>query len=143
MTPQQKRVIRESWQRVSAIGDAAATLFYERLFEINPALRPLFATTDMASQRTKLLQALALVVAGLDRLETLVPTLQTLGRRHADYGVRKEHYQQVGAALLWTFERGLGADWNEEAEEAWAQAYALVSGVMSTAHQVEEGQAAG
>lgn len=133
MTPQQKHAIGESWRRVSTIGDAAATLFYERLFETNPALRPLFDTTDMASQRAKLLQALALVVASLDRLESLAPTLQTLGRRHAGYGVRKEHYHQVGAALLWTLEQGLGDDWTEAAADAWTQAYALVSGIMLSA----------
>jgi len=143
MTPQQKCVIRDTWQRVGALGDAAAALFYDRLFETNPSLRPLFSSADMAAQRAKLIQALALVVASFDRLESLVPTLHALGRRHARYGVREEHYRQVGAALLWTLERGLGDAWSEEAEEAWSQAYAFVSGVMSTAAQAEDGQAAG
>jgi hemoglobin-like flavoprotein len=133
MTPVQKHTIRITWQRVGAIGDAAAALFYDRLFEVDPSLRPLFAKTEMTAQRGKLLQALALVVASLDRLETLVPILEQLGRRHVSYGVRKQHYQSVGSALLWTLERGLGADWTREAEEAWAQAYALVSGIMSAA----------
>lgn len=133
MTPQQKRVIRETWRRVSALGEPAAELFYGRLFAIDPELAPLFAGRDMKAQRAKLLQALAFVVAGLDRLDSLVPMLEDLGRRHAGYGVRKQHYRTVGAALLWTLERGLGADWSDEAEEAWAQAYAIISGIMSTA----------
>ncbi|HMA15065.1 MAG TPA: globin domain-containing protein, partial [Kiloniellaceae bacterium] len=69
----------------------------------------------------------------LDRLDSLVPVLEDLGRRHVGYGVRKQHYRTVGAALLWTLERGLGAAWSDEAEEAWAQAYAIVSGIMSAA----------
>lgn len=133
MTPQQKRVIRDTWQRVSALGEPAAELFYDRLFAIDPALAPLFAKSDMKAQRAKLLQALAFVVAGLDRLDSLVPVLEDLGRRHVAYGVRKQHYRAVGAALLWTLERGLGTAWSDEAEEAWAQAYAIVSGIMSAA----------
>ena len=133
MTPEQKRLIRETWERVGAIGDAAAALFYERLFEIDPTAKALFAGADMTAQRGKLLQALALVVASLDRLDGLVPTLEELGRRHVTYGVRKTHYRSVGAALLWTFERGLGDAWTGEAEDAWAQAYALVSGIMCEA----------
>lgn len=130
MTPQQKRVIRHTWQRVGAIGDVAAGLFYERLFEINPELRTLFVATDMRAQRAKLLQALGMVVASLDRLDALVPVLETLGRRHVDYGVLEEHYRQVGAALLWTLECGLGDDWTAEAEDAWTDAYACVCGIM-------------
>lgn len=145
MTPEQKQLIRDSWQRVGAIGDAAAALFYDRLFEIDPSTRPLFDKADMKTQRGKLLQALAMVVAGLDRLESMVPALEQLGRRHVDYGVRRHHYDSVGAALLWTFERGLGDAWTAEAEAAWVRAYAIVSGVMATAGDVAlvESRAAG
>jgi len=136
MTPEQKRLIRESWQKVEAIGDAAAALFYDRLFEIDPSTRPLFNGIDMTTQRGKLLQALAMVVAGLDRLDSMVPVLEELGRRHVGYGVRRHHYRSVGAALLWTLEHGLVDAWTSEAEDAWAQAYALVSGVMATAGDV-------
>lgn len=145
MTPEQKHLIRETWHRVGAIGDAAAALFYDRLFEIEPSVRPLFDKADMKAQRGKLLQALAMVVAGLDRLDTMVPVLEQLGRRHVGYGVRRRHYDSVGAALLWTFERGLGDAWTPETAGAWADAYALVSGVMATAGDVAlmESRAAG
>jgi hemoglobin-like flavoprotein len=136
MTPEQNDLIRKTWQRVEAIGDPAAELFYERLFEADPTIRALFVRTDMVAQRRKLLQALGLVVGSLDRLDSLVPVLEELGRRHVAYGVRKGHYTLVGAALLWTFDRGLGDDWTRDAEEAWAQAYALVSGIMAAAGEV-------
>ncbi len=140
MTPEQKQLIRETWERLGAIGDAAAALFYERLFEIDPTAKALFAQADMKEQRGKLLQALGLVVASLDRLDSLVPTLEELGRRHVGYGVRKRHYKSVGSALLWTFDRGLGDGWTSEAEDAWAQAYALVSGVMCAAAEQAEAE---
>ncbi|MGD1879671.1 MAG: globin family protein [Kiloniellaceae bacterium] len=133
MTPEQKQLLRDTWSAVGAMGDTAAALFYDRLFEIDPTVRPLFAGADMTAQRGKLLQALALVVAALDRLDSMVPALEELGRRHLTYGVRKRHYRSVGAALLWTFERGLGDAWTQEAEEAWAQAYAIVSAIMAAA----------
>ena len=136
MTPEQKQLIRDTWQQVGAIGDAAAVLFYDRLFEIDPSTRPLFVGIEMKAQRGKLLQALAMVVAGLDRLDSMIPALEELGRRHVTYGVRRNHYRSVGAALLWTLEHGLAGAWTTEVEDAWAQAYATVSGVMATAGDV-------
>lgn len=138
MTPDQKNLIRQTWQRMESVGDPAAALFYERLFEADPSLPALFLRTDMASQRRKLLQALGLVVDSLDRLDSLVPVLEELGRRHVTYGVRKGHYTLVGSALLWTFARSLGDGWTRDAEEAWAQAYALVSGIMYGAAEAAE-----
>jgi hemoglobin-like flavoprotein len=133
MTPEQTELVRATWQRVNADGDAVAALFYERLFEIDPSTRELFANADMSAQRSKLLQALGIIVADLERPDALAPVLQSMGRRHLSYGVRKRHYSAVGDALLWSFERGLGDDWTREAEAAWERAYALVSGMMSGA----------
>ncbi|MEQ8699273.1 MAG: globin family protein [Bauldia litoralis] len=133
MTPEQIQRVRESWTAVTPIADTAADLFYQRLFEIDPTTRPLFGATDMAAQRTQLVAALAAVVAGADRPEELVPTLEALGRRHVAYGVEDRHYDSVGAALIWTLEQGLGDGFTEAVREAWTAAYALVSGVMREA----------
>jgi hemoglobin-like flavoprotein len=133
MTPKQTELVRETWERLSADGSAVTELFYERLFQIDPSTRELFANADMAAQRSKLLQALGIIVADLERPDALAPVLQSMGRRHLAYGVRKRHYSSVGDALLWSFERGLGDDWTREAEAAWERAYALVSGMMSAA----------
>ena len=130
MTPTQKQLIQETWQQIAPIADAAATVFYNRLFEIDPSLKPLFAKTDMDRQGQKLMQAINHVVAGLRAPEALMPVLQDLGRRHAGYGVTEGHYDTVGAALLWTLEKGLGDSWSDDASEAWAAAYALIAEVM-------------
>jgi hemoglobin-like flavoprotein len=108
MTPTQVGLIRESWAAVEPIADAAAGLFYGRLFELDPALERLFRKTDMDRQRKVLMQTLTVVVKTLDRIEQLLPAVEALGRRHAGYGVRDSHYATVGAALLWTLEQGLG-----------------------------------
>ena len=133
MKPETIQLIQSSWKKVVPIADTAATLFYERLFEIDPELRPYFSATDMASQRKKLLQALAMVVNALNDVEAVLPQIESLGRRHVDYGVEDRHYDTVGAALIWTLEKGLGADWNPEVQDAWTQAYGLVAGVMKGA----------
>jgi len=70
------------------------------------------------------------VVKSLDRLDQIVPAVQALGRRHAGYGVRAEHYETVGAALLWTLEQGLGDGFSPAVRDAWAQAYGTLASVM-------------
>ena len=133
MSPEQKALVRDTWRKVAPMADAAAQLFYDRLFEIDATTRPLFNATNLAEQRRKLIQALTMVVQGLDHLEALVPTLTDLGRRHAQYGVTDDHYDTVGAALLWTLEQGLGSEWSLEVKAAWSGAYALLADVMREA----------
>lgn len=141
MTPSQVRLIRSSWATVEPIADEAATIFYARLFELDSSLTHLFRHTDMAKQRKVLMQTLAVVVKSLDRLDQLVPAVQALGRRHTGYGVQAEHYATVGAALIWTLDRGLGAAFTAEVREAWETAYGTLASVMIAAAN-EDDQAA-
>jgi hemoglobin-like flavoprotein len=133
VTPRQQTLIRESWAQVAPIADAAATIFYDRLFELDPSLRRLFARTDMAGQRRNLMQTLAVVVASIDRLESIVPAVEALGRRHAGYGVGAAHFETVGQALLDTLAVGLGEDFTAEVRDAWATAYGILADVMQSA----------
>jgi hemoglobin-like flavoprotein len=130
VTPLQIDLIRASWSKVEPIADTAAQLFYARLFEVDPRTKLLFRRTDMAAQRKNLVQTLSVVVASLDRLDTIVPAVQALGRRHAGYGVTPADYDTVGAALLWTFEQGLGPDFDDATRGAWAEAYGILASVM-------------
>lgn len=130
MTPTQVGLIRESWAAVEPIADAAAGLFYGRLFELDPTLERLFRRTDMVRQRQVLMGTLAVVVKTLDRIEELLPAVEALGRRHAGYGVRESHYATVGEALLWTLEQGLGEAFTPAVREAWTAAYGTLASVM-------------
>jgi hemoglobin-like flavoprotein len=132
MTEKQKFLVQESFQKVQPIAEAAARLFYDRLFTLDPSLRSLFRG-DLQEQGRKLMQMIGMAVKGLDRLDQLVPAVENLGRRHAGYGVRNEHYETVGTALLWTLEQGLGEDFTEDVKEAWATVYGLLAGVMQEA----------
>ncbi len=132
MTPDEITKVRTSFAQVVPIKEAAADLFYGRLFELDPALKPLFKG-DMKEQGTKLMAMIGTAVAGLDRLETIVPAVQALGKRHAGYGVEAAHYDTVGAALLWTLEQGLGAGFTPDVKAAWTNAYTLLAGTMKEA----------
>ena len=125
-------LVQESFKAVQPIQDKAAQLFYTRLFELDPSLKPLF-TGSMAEQGRKLMAALATVVNGLRRPESVLPVVRAMGRRHLGYGVRGEHYATVGEALLWTLEKGLGAAFTPSVRDAWISAYDLVSAEMQQA----------
>jgi hemoglobin-like flavoprotein len=133
VTPRQETLIRESWARVAPIADTAATIFYDRLFELDPSLRSMFSRTDMASQRRNLMQTLGVVVASVDRLDKIVPAVEALGRRHAGYGVQAAHFETVGQALLDTLGIGLGEGFTAEAREAWTTAFGILAGAMQSA----------
>ncbi|MGF1641024.1 MAG: globin family protein [Rhodospirillales bacterium] len=132
MTPQEIELIEGSFASVAPLEVEAAALFYGRLFEMAPEVRPLFAG-DMTEQGAKLMMTLAVVVNGLRDVDKLLPVVQNLARRHVGFGVRPEHYPTVGAALLWTLEQGLGEAFTPATEAAWQKAYGTLAGVMVAA----------
>ena len=99
------------------------------LFELDPALRGIF-NGDMHEQGRKLMAMMATAVASLGRLDTLVPTLQTLGDRHTEYPVQPEHYATMGTALLWTLEKGLGGEFTPPVRAAWTNTYTLLADTL-------------
>ena len=129
MTPQQIAMVQQSFAKVAPIADKAAELFYGRLFEIAPEVKPLFAG-DMKEQGRKLMATLSTVVGGLTKLDAILPAASALAKKHVAYGVKPAHYEPVGSALLWTLERGLGPAWTPELKEAWIAAYGTLSGFM-------------
>ena len=133
MTPDQILRLRASWALVVPVAEAVAARFYERLFTLDPALRPLFAHADPAAQRRKLVQTFAVVVAGLEDLGRLLPAVEALGRRHATYGVTAAHYETVREAFLWTLAQGLGDGFDGATRAAWATAYDLLAAAMQRA----------
>jgi len=129
MTPDQVKLVQQSFAKVAPISETAAVLFYDRLFEIAPPVKAMFPA-DMIEQRRKLMATLAVVVNGLGNLESILPAASALATRHVSYGAKREHYPVVGAALLWTLEKGLGDAWTPEVAEAWTAAYETLSGFM-------------
>jgi hemoglobin-like flavoprotein len=129
MESKEVALVQSSFAEVKPISEQAAALFYGRLFEIAPAVKPLFKG-DMAEQGRKLMATLAYVVNGLADLPSILPAASALAKRHVAYGAKPEHYGPVGEALLWTLEKGLGPKWNSETAAAWTKAYTTLSGYM-------------
>ena len=129
MNPTQINLGQESFAKGAPISEQAATLFYDRLFEVAPTVKVMFPA-DMKEQRKKLMATLAVVVNGLSNLESVLPAASALAKRHVSYGARPEHYPVVGGALLWTLEKGLGEAWTADVADAWTAAYGTLSGYM-------------
>lgn len=129
MTPEQKQLVRDSWAKVLPIQETAAELFYGRLFDQYPEVKPYFKG-DMKEQGKKLMTMINHVVNGLDNLDALIETLKQAGRDHVGYGVKTEDYDKVGDSLLWTLNKGLGEAFTDDVKQAWTEAYAIISGVM-------------
>ena len=137
MTPEQIAQVQESWKAVEGISETAADLFYNKLFETDPALKPLFKSGDMKEQGAKLMKMIGVAVNGLSRLDTIVPAVQQLGVRHAGYGVKDEDYDTVAGALLWTLGQGLGDAFTDDLKAAWVEAYTLLATTMKEAAAAE------
>ena len=129
VTPAQVKLVQDSWSLVVPIQEAAAGLFYGQLFETAPEVEPLF-TSDIKEQGEKLMKMITVAVNGLNNLEAIVPAVQELAKRHIEYGVKDEHYDAVGASLIWTLEQGLGEAFTVETKEAWVSVYGLLSSTM-------------
>jgi nitric oxide dioxygenase len=129
MTPNQIDLVEASFEKVAPNAEAAAAMFYARLFEIAPEVRPLFKN-DLKEQGRKLMATLGLVVNGLRNLDAVVPAARSLAAKHVGYGVTAEHYKPVGAALIWTLATALGDEFTDETREAWVAAYTTLSAVM-------------
>ncbi len=132
MTSQQIALVKSTWTQVLPISDTAASLFYNRLFVLNPNLQALFKG-DITVQGKKLIGMIGTAVNSLDHLHRIVPAVQDLGRRHAAYGVKDQDYDTVAAALIWTLGQGLDEAFTEEVKNAWIAAYGILATTMKQA----------
>lgn len=132
MTPETIKHVQDSFALVAPVADEAAAAFYQRLFELDPSLRPMFKGS-IEEQGRKLMAMLTIAVRSLDDLPKLVPALENLAIRHIDYGVKDSHYQTVGAALLSTLQSKLGDHFTDDVREAWTTVYGTMTTVMTGA----------
>jgi nitric oxide dioxygenase len=129
ITPAQVELVQSSFQLVLPIADVAGMLFYERIFTLAPEARALFGD-DIALQGSRTMAAVKTAVDGLGDIEHVAPFLVRLGARHVRYGVQPEHFDLVGAALLWTLEQGLGEAFTPEVHEAWVATFGVIARAM-------------
>jgi hemoglobin-like flavoprotein len=131
MTPQQIDLVQRTWKELRP-SPRVAGLFYSRLFALDPSVRALFKG-DLTQQGSKLMSMISVAVGALARLESVLPAIEDLGRRHAGYGVEERHYTVVGAALVWTLEQELGRAFTAEVDQAWRAVYRVLATTMQQA----------
>lgn len=133
MTEQQIRLIEESFEQITPHADRVTRLFYERVFELDPTILPMF-TLDIKAQGRKLMLMLNAFVRCLRDPFPVLEELCVLGQRHAEYGVQPHHYETIGTALFWTFEQVLGIFFQTAVHDAWQLAYRILTSVMLIGH---------
>lgn len=130
MTPRQTALIEESWDYIITNTEEAGNIFYTRLFEQSPHLKHLFKE-NMRDQERKLIALITFAVSKVNNLDEISNDVKALGTRHKGYGVKDDMYNDVATALLWTLEKGLGKQWNDEIKEAWTTLYVTLAGIMA------------
>jgi len=131
LTADQRRLVRDSFEYVRTIAGPVGLLFYGKLFELSPAVRPMFHN-DLNLQVRKLMDMLGAMVEALDDFESIRAKLEELGQKHASYGVRPEQYETLISALLWALGEALGADFDARTAEAWRIALCAISETMKS-----------
>jgi hemoglobin-like flavoprotein len=132
MTNDQKTLLRDSYAKVAPNAPAVVAIFYQRLSDIDPKLRPLFKG-DMAEQGRKLMAIIGTAVANLGQNDSILRAVKQLGERHSGYGVKTLDYDTVGEALLWTLEQGLADAFTPPVREAWTVCYGTLADIMKAA----------
>ena len=125
-------LVQSSFAKVAPISETAAEIFYGKLFEMDPSLKPLFKG-DMKEQGKKLMSMIGIAVGALTKPDVLIPVVQKLGKDHAQYGVTTQMYDTVGEALLYTLKTGLGDDFTPKVKDAWTEVYTLLANTMKEA----------
>jgi hemoglobin-like flavoprotein len=128
--PLDLEALETSFDLIAPHGDELMEIFYARLFAIAPAVKPLFAGTDLHRQKSMLLGTLVLLRKSLRDLDPIVPKLRELGARHVAYGAEPNHYPVVGEVLIASMAEVAGKAWRPEYERAWAAAFDIVAGAM-------------
>jgi nitric oxide dioxygenase len=131
ITPTQVKLVQRSFRQIAGHHEHFSNLFYDKLFSLYPALRGMFHH-DMARQRRKVMQMMALIVASLDQPERLYSIISALGERHRGYGVKDSYYSLVSAALLWSLEMCLGARFTPQVKAAWQTLCDMIIEVATT-----------
>jgi len=132
LTEKQKKLVRDSFSSAERMSEVVGLIFYQRLFELDPSVRPMFQH-NIEEQSKKLMATLKMVVDGLEQSSELIASIRSLGRRHIQYGVKDRHYDTVGEALIWALEKGLGPQFSAEARSAWLSVYTWLAMTMKEA----------
>ncbi len=136
LTAKQIELVQDTWKTITPVSQQMGESFYNRLFQKNPELKPMFKS-DPKDQAMKLMFMISYLVHRLGSFDDLKDEIIKLASRHTGYGTKKEHYAAVGDSLLATLKESLGKSWTPETEAAWTDTYMLIAGLMQQAHSAK------
>lgn len=129
LSDNQKDLVQQSFIALAPGLDQIITLFYQRLFQMEPSLENLFPLS-MLEQKRKFIEMLTVTVYGLDHYDQLGPALGLLGRRHVGYGVKPHHYKLVREALFWALDQDHKELMTGETGAAWEDLFTFLEEKM-------------
>ncbi len=129
LTSKQIELVENSWDYILLNSAETGSIFYNKLFSLDPGLRQLFKG-DINTQSQKLVSMITFAVHKLSSFDEIIGDVKALGAHHKKNLVQPEHYEKVAIALLWTLEKALGKEWNDEVKDAWTAVYIALSKLM-------------
>lgn len=129
MHPDTASLVRQSWALILPQRKTVCRDFYRRLFDRYPELKPLFKG-EIGEQADLFVTMINTVISALEHPERVRPLVETLGARHADYGVRAEDYAKFEGVLLETLHAVLGDALDADGQAAWREVFETLSRSM-------------
>lgn len=123
MTDEETRIVQRTWRLLRPVDpQLLSAVFLTRLQIEAPAWKPL-ATKRLQGEASGLIEGFSRIIARLDQPEAVKDRLLSLATHYLPDAVTPQQILNLGRALLWTLEQGLGSDWNSAVEQAWRQCY--------------------
>ncbi len=126
MTDKQLTIIKSSWRMLRQVDPVLlGDVFYTRLFAQLPFLKTLFKAKPEEHYKT-LIDMIGRIIARVNSLDELALEMAGMAQNYINPSFKTEHYRIFNEAFLWTLEKGLGNDWNDEVKNAWRSCFQSV-----------------
>lgn len=132
LDPKSIQVIQSTVPVLETHGEQITTRFYEMMFTDHPELYNIFNVIHQKKkqQQKALANAVYQAAKHIDRLNEILPVLETVFQKHRSLGVKAEHYPIVGKYLLLAIKDVLGDAATDEILNAWEKAYGVLASVF-------------
>jgi hemoglobin-like flavoprotein len=132
MNTREIEIIKKSYKSIQPRMSRVTRVLFDRLFETNPELRPLFHS-DLRDLRKKIVRKFDYVIAHLHEPEVLGPELKKLGAHHnKQFKVTQEHYNAFINALIYALSAAFGSEFTPELRKTWRYVLGVVAQIMQS-----------
>lgn len=129
MNSQQIALVRQTCTEVAPIADSTAEIFYQKLFQLSPSMRSVFAP-GLRERGRQLMETVEAATQIMDHRKAMTSAFAELGSRQMALAAGNNRYEAVGAALILAFRQGLGPSFTPEARQAWIALFDYIDETM-------------